>query len=235
MSPQARQYPGFDLYFMTGGNMVQTRVAKIGTFPASQTEIPYTIPQTIAGDVFPLCSYLATRPITRGLPASLSMVELPGIQAVLLLEPTLPIPKSLATVLLLVLQEISLILYPRATKPLALLSLLLLPFLLLLLLLLRPNLPATLILQMTTLSPINLPKHKTARILQDSSSDSTEESPSDLSGSSERNSSSSLHHFISGSESSQNDTQSKAPATLHPLTASLFALGGSTLVGLLAL
>src|SRR5690606_19180680 len=51
-APADKPIPDFDLYFMTGGDIVQTRVAKIGTFSPSQREIPYTIPDTAPGKYF---------------------------------------------------------------------------------------------------------------------------------------------------------------------------------------
>ncbi|KAJ1919924.1 hypothetical protein H4219_001705 [Mycoemilia scoparia] len=50
--PAGKPVPAFDLYFMTGGNAVQTTVAKIGTFQGTQFQIPYTVPQTAPGAYF---------------------------------------------------------------------------------------------------------------------------------------------------------------------------------------
>ncbi|KAJ2717262.1 hypothetical protein H4R19_000014 [Coemansia spiralis] len=42
----------YTLRLMTGGNLVQTTVATIGTFPVSQTTVSFTIPQTAPGMYF---------------------------------------------------------------------------------------------------------------------------------------------------------------------------------------
>ncbi|KAJ2724642.1 hypothetical protein GGI07_001794 [Coemansia sp. Benny D115] len=51
-APVLTNVPSYTLKFMTGGNMVQTTVSTIGTFPISQTTIPFTIPQTAPGMYF---------------------------------------------------------------------------------------------------------------------------------------------------------------------------------------
>ncbi|KAJ2717272.1 hypothetical protein H4R19_000024 [Coemansia spiralis] len=51
-APSLAGVSAYTLKLMTGGNLVQTTVATIGTFPVSQTTVPFTIPQTAPGMYF---------------------------------------------------------------------------------------------------------------------------------------------------------------------------------------
>ncbi|KAJ2806237.1 hypothetical protein H4R20_001766 [Coemansia guatemalensis] len=51
-APDLTNVQKYTLKFMTGGNLVQTTVATIGTFDVSQTTVPFTIPQTAPGMYF---------------------------------------------------------------------------------------------------------------------------------------------------------------------------------------
>ncbi|KAJ2384350.1 hypothetical protein GGI05_005036, partial [Coemansia sp. RSA 2603] len=51
-APVLTNVPSYTLKFMTGGNFVQTTVSTIGTFPITQTTVPFTIPQTAPGMYF---------------------------------------------------------------------------------------------------------------------------------------------------------------------------------------
>ncbi|KAJ2849290.1 hypothetical protein IWW36_002727 [Coemansia brasiliensis] len=51
-APDLSNVSSYTLKYMTGGNLVQTTVATIGTFDISQTTIPFTVPDTAPGMYF---------------------------------------------------------------------------------------------------------------------------------------------------------------------------------------
>ncbi|KAI9480041.1 hypothetical protein LPJ78_003141 [Coemansia sp. RSA 989] len=51
-APDLSKVSSYTLKFMTGGNLVQTTVATIGSFDISQTTVPFTVPNTAPGMYF---------------------------------------------------------------------------------------------------------------------------------------------------------------------------------------